>query len=131
MSVHLLAIEIQTRRKWLARLTLCGFIVIVIGFSVGFVDGVTAIVLPNPDYYRLWFTELARQSNLLTGTPVIVKHDEDTLESFNTEYNRRNKKLGLPPGEAARSNDAVAQFTYAPAMMSIIGSGISEIPISR
>lgn len=121
----------QQKRLRLKRNTLYASIIVLIGGCFGFVDRLAERLAPKPDYYKLFFTELARQATLATGTPTIIKQDEDTLKFFENEYNRRNAKLGLAEGKVVPSDKGLLQFSYAPGMIEQLGPGLSLMPSSE
>lgn len=123
--------QMERKRSRLLRGMLYALILATIGGCFGFSDRLAAFVAPKPDYYRILFTELARQTFLQTGTPTIVKEDDDTLATFETEFNRRNAKLGFPKGHAYIPDNALLQFSYAPGMIQELGPGLTEIPGSQ
>ncbi len=122
---------IQKKRIHLQQASVVAAVLILAGLSFGFVDSLTGRISFKPDRHRLLFSELARQTSLATGTPTIVKEDDETLAAFEREYNRRNQKLGLAAGQVTAPDNSVLQFSYVPGMMEKIGSGLIEIPGSK
>ena len=102
-----------------------------IGCCFGFVNSLTQRVAPKPDYYKLLFTELARQTSLQSGTPTIVKEDEHTLALFEREYNARNARHGLTRERVFAPKDSVMLFTFLPGAFETVGARTVEIPFYR
>ncbi len=123
--------RLQRKRARLKRGALYALVVIVTGCVFGFVDRLTRRIVPKPDYYKLLFTELARQNYLQTGTPTIVKEDEHTLALFEEEYNLRNAKYGFSNEQVVPPKVSVLQYSYPPGMLDLIGKGIVEVPFTR
>ena len=129
MHTQLPAQRLQRKRGPLQLTSLFAAAVILAGCSFGFVASLTRWVSPKPDYYRLLFTELARQTSLQTGTPTIVKEETNTLAMFEREYNLRNKSYGLPSQRIVRPKNSLMQYSYP--LGTPIGDGVVEISFSR
>lgn len=56
-------------------------------------------LLPEPDFSRLLFTELAQSHYRATSTSTVVKEFPDVIGLFAAEYNKRNAHRGQPPVE--------------------------------
>ena len=112
---------LQRRRNRLLRGTVCAFALTLTALGVGFIpsltETVTEAVAPKPDYHEILVTELARQHFLATNTPTIVREEAKTLEFFESQYNIRNKHLGLPPATVAAPKDGLLSFSYLAGVM--------------
>lgn len=119
--------SLQRRRRRLRRAALYALALVLAGCGFGFLESLTELVSAKPDRHQLLFSELARQMSLATGTPMIVKEDDETLAAFESEYNRRNRKFGFAAGKVIVPNNGLLQFTYVPGMMDQLGPGLIEI----
>src|SRR5438309_1548187 len=122
---------LQGKRGRLKRSALYALVLTMTGCGFGFVGRLTNRVAPKPDYYRLLFTELARQTFLQTSTPTIVKENENTLALFEREYNARNAKQGLPSERLSAPKNSLMTYSYLPDAFEAIGARTVEIPFYR
>ncbi len=132
MAVDLITHQrFRRKRGRLKRESAYALVLALAGCTFGFVDSLTQQIAPKPDYHKLLFTELARQSTLQTGTPTIVKEDDSALVMFEREFNRRNSRLGISAQQVNMPHNEVLGFSYAPGVIEQTGSGLIKTPGSQ
>jgi hypothetical protein len=99
-------------RNRLERRAAYALVLVSIAAAIGWIESWTKAVAPKPDYYRTLFAELARQHYENTTTPTVVRKVAKTLEFFESQYDARNRFLGLPAGKVTAPESGLLSFSY-------------------
>lgn len=110
----MVGLQFRQRRNRIAAACALSIVLAAAGIAFGFINALTQKLLPHPDYYKVLMKEIAHQHYLATGTPTIVKENDQTREFFQQQYDFRNRNNSLSEAQLTVEPDDFKFFAYLP-----------------